>query len=92
LPSGRYPFLRILAALFCLGAFIAAAVLTGYPFGFAPLGGFLATLFPAALFLPHIKSEKYEWFIPYVAVLSTLAFLGAVPAFVYLARLRHAPC
>eukprot|EP00884_Botryococcus_braunii_P018928 jgi/Botrbrau1/5719/Bobra.0071s0050.2 len=90
--SIRYPFLRLLAFLGCLGAFIAAALLTGYPSGLVPVGAVLATLFPGALFLPHLKSEKYEWFVPYLTLLSLLALMGAVPAFLYLHSIPHAIC
>lgn len=75
-----------------LGAFIAAAILMGYPYGLTPLGAVLATVFPGALMLPHLKSEKYEWFVPYLTLLSVLIFAGALPAFLYLHRLPRAMC
>ena len=76
----------------CIGAFVAAAVLTGYPFRYTPLGGFLAALLPGMLFLPHVKSEKFEWFLPYLALLACVAFLVALPLYVYLWRLARVSC
>ena len=42
--------------------------------------------------LPHLKSERYEWCVPFGAIATTLVLLILVPVAVYLARLPLASC
>jgi hypothetical protein len=84
--------LRLLGVAACLAAFGAAAGLTGYPYGLTPLGGALAGALPAALLLPHVKSEKYEWFLPYLAAASSAAFCLLLPAVLYGDSLPRLSC
>ena len=44
------------------------------------------------LMLPHLKSERYEWCVPFCAIASTLVLLVLVPVAVYMARLPLASC
>ena len=88
----RFPVLRILAATILLGLFIAAAVVRGLPARLSVLGGALTALFPALSMLPHLKSEKYEWWIPYMSMLTTVGILLALPLYVYLKRLPGIAC
>lgn len=88
----RYPVLRLLGVAACLAAFGSAAAFTGYPYGLTPLGGALAGCLPALLLLPHVKSEKYEWFLPYLAGASTLAFCVLLPAVLYGDSLQRLSC
>lgn len=88
----RYPIVRILAAALLLGVFIAAAIVRGLPARLSVLGGALTALFPALSMLPHLKSEKYEWWIPYMSMLTTIGFLLALPLYVYLKQLPGIAC
>ena len=88
----RFPVLRILAAAVLLGVFIAATVVRGLPARLSVLGGALTALFPALAMLPHLKSEKYEWWIPYMSMLTTIGILLALPLYVYLKRLPGIAC
>lgn len=88
----RYPIVRILAAALLLGVFIAAATVRGLPARLSVLGGALTALFPALSMLPHLKSEKYEWWIPYMSMLTTIGFLLALPLYVYLKQLPGIAC
>ena len=88
----RFPVLRILAAALLLGVFIAAAIVRGLPARLSVLGGALTALFPALSLLPHLKSEKYEWWIPYTSMLTTFGMLLALPLYVYLKRLPEIAC
>ena len=88
----RYPILRILAAALLLGVFIAAAIVRGLSARLSVLGGALTAIFPALSMLPHLKSEKYEWWIPYMSMLTTIGFLLALPLYVYLMRLPGMAC
>lgn len=87
-----FPVLRILVALIALGTFIAAAVVQGLPARLAVLGGALTAVFPSFAVLPHLKSEKFEWWQPYAATLTTLGFCLALPLYVYLSRLPGCVC
>lgn len=42
--------------------------------------------------LPHIKSEKYEWWVPYCALLTNVVLLLVVPIAVYTARFPLMSC
>ena len=42
--------------------------------------------------LPHLKSERYEWCVPFCAIASTILLLILVPVAVYMARLPLASC
>lgn len=88
----RFPILRILAAALLLGIFIAAAAVRGLPARLSVLGGAVTALFPALSMLPHLKSEKYEWWIPYMSMLTTFGILLALPLYVYLKRLPGITC
>lgn len=88
----RFPILRILAAALLLGVFIAAAAVRGLPARLSVLGGAVTALFPALSMLPHLKSEKYEWWIPYMSMLTTFGILLALPLYVYLKRLLGITC
>ena len=88
----RFPILRILAAVLLLGVFVAAAVVRGLPARLSVLGGALTAIFPALSMLPHLKSEKYEWWIPYMSTLTTFGILLALPLYVYLKRLPGIIC
>ena len=90
--ANRYPVLRLLGVAACLAAFGAAGAFTGYAYGLAPLGGALAGALPGALLLPHVKSEKYEWFLPYAAAASLLAFCVLLPAVLYGGSLPRLAC
>ena len=87
-----FPVLRILIAAIVLGTFIAASVVQGLPARLAVLGGALTALFPSLAILPHLKSEKFEWWQPYAAIFTTLGFCLALPLFVYLYRLPGCVC
>lgn len=88
----RFPILRILAAAILLAVFIAAAVVQGLPARLAVLGGALTAIFPALSLLPQLKSEKFEWWIPYASLFTTFGFLLALPLYVYLKRLPGIHC
>ena len=88
----RFPILRIAAAMLLLGVFIAAAVVRGLPARLSVLGGALTALFPALSMLPNLKSEKYEWWIPYMSMFTTFGILLALPLYVYLKRLPGIVC
>ncbi|KAA6424207.1 MAG: hypothetical protein FRX49_06166 [Trebouxia sp. A1-2] len=88
----RFPIMRILAAAILLGVFIAAAVVRGLPARLSVLGGALTALFPVLSLLPHLKSEKFEWWIPYMSLITTCGFLLALPLYVYLKRLPGISC
>ena len=88
----RFPILRILAAAILLGVFIAAAIVQGLPARLSILGGALTALLPVLSLLPHLKSEKFEWWIPYASVFTTFGFLLALPLYVYLKRLPGVSC
>lgn len=87
-----FPVLRILVAIVLLGLFIAASVVQGLPARLAVLGGALTAIFPSLAILPHLKSEKYEFWQPYAAIFTTLGFCLALPLFVYLLRLPGCAC
>jgi len=88
----RFPIMRILAAAILLGVFIAAAVVRGLPARLSVLGGALTALFPVLSLLPHLKSEKFEWWIPYMSLFTICGFLLALPLYVYLKRLPGISC
>ena len=88
----RFPILRILAAAVLLGVFTAAAIVRGLPARLSVLGGALTSLFPVLSLLPHLKSEKFEWWIPYMSLFTTFGFLLALPLYVYLKRLPGISC
>ena len=88
----KFPILRILAAAILLGVFVAAAIVHGLPARLSVLGGALTALFPALSLLPHLKSEKFEWWIPYMSLFTTFGFLLALPLYVYLSRLPGISC
>jgi hypothetical protein len=87
-----FPVLRILGVLIAVAVFVVAAVLDGLPSALSTLGGFLTAIFPVLLVLPHLRSERFEWWLVYVAVFTTLGFLLALPLYVYLVRLPGLVC
>ena len=44
------------------------------------------------LVLPHLKSEKYEWWVPYCALLTSVVLLLLVPIVIYAARFPRLSC
>ena len=42
--------------------------------------------------LPHLKSEKYEWCLPFCALFTSLVLLILVPVAVYAARFPVLSC
>lgn len=42
--------------------------------------------------MPHVKSEKYEWMMPFMALLSSFIMLIVLPVIVYAARFPHMAC
>ena len=44
------------------------------------------------LMLPHLKSEKYEWCLPFCALFTSLVLLILVPVAVYAARFPVLSC
>ena len=88
----RFPIMRIVATAILLGVFIAAAVVQGLPARLSVLGGALTALFPVLSLLPHLKSEKFEWWIPYMSLFTVCGFLLALPLYVYLKRLPGISC
>ncbi len=42
--------------------------------------------------LPHLKSEKYEWWVPYCALLTSVVLLLVVPIAIYAARFPLLSC
>lgn len=44
------------------------------------------------VYLPHVKSEKYEWFLPFCALATSLLLLVVMPAIVYAARFPAMAC
>ncbi|CAL8468309.1 g7849 [Coccomyxa elongata] len=47
------------------------------------VGGFLSGLFPALLFLPHLKSERWEAWTPIVGAVVTVLIFVALPTYFY---------
>lgn len=44
------------------------------------------------LMLPHVKSERYEWWVPYCALLSSVVLLLVVPIAIYAAKFPLLSC
>ena len=44
------------------------------------------------LLLPHVKSERYEWFQVYCALAFSFLLLFVAPVFVYTVRFAHMAC
>lgn len=42
--------------------------------------------------LPHLKSEKYEWWVPYCALLTSVLLLVVVPIIIYTTRFPRLSC
>ena len=42
--------------------------------------------------LPHLKSERYEWCMPFCAIFSSIVLLVLVPVAIYAARLPLVSC
>jgi hypothetical protein len=51
-----------------------------------------AGVLPGVLLLPHLKSEKFEWFQPYCAAVSCFLFLVVAPVIIYAGRFPHMAC
>ncbi|EIE18925.1 hypothetical protein COCSUDRAFT_59848 [Coccomyxa subellipsoidea C-169] len=88
----RYPVLRVVGVAGAGACFATAACQTGYPYRLTPLGGFLAGIFPGMVFMPHVKSEKYEWFLPFGALATSFVLLIVLPIVIYAARFPHMAC
>ncbi|CAL8463943.1 g3478 [Coccomyxa elongata] len=88
----RYPVLRLVGVAGAATCFATAAVLTGYPYRLTPLGGFLAGIFPGMVYLPHVKSEKYEWYLPFCALGSSFLLLIVLPIIIYSVRFPIMAC
>ena len=50
------------------------------------VGGFLSGLFPALMFLPRLKSERWEALLPAVGALVTVGIFVALPTVFYVDR------
>ncbi|KAK9865678.1 hypothetical protein WJX84_008493 [Apatococcus fuscideae] len=83
----RYPFFRIFLAITAATLFILASAIYGHPYRLTTAGGFAVGLFPGIVMLPHFKSEKYEWFQPFLAAFILVGFFVALPLYLYLKRL-----
>lgn len=51
-----------------------------------------AGVFPGMLLLPHVKSERFEWFQAYCALASSFVLLVGAPVFIYTVRFVHMSC
>ena len=76
----------------CLILFVLAMSVLGYPYRLTPIGGFLTGLFPSLLFLPQVKSEMIECWIPVIALITSIGLLIALPLYIYLVRFPDAQC
>lgn len=56
------------------------------------VGGFLCGLFPSFLFLPNLKSEKWEQILPIAGGVVTLGVYIALPLYFYKHRLPELNC
>ena len=83
----RYPFFRIFLAITAATLFILASAIYGHPYRLTTVGGFAVGLFPGIVMLPHLKSEKFEWFQPFLAAFILVGFFVALPLYLYLKRL-----
>jgi hypothetical protein len=44
------------------------------------------------LYLPHVKSEKYEWLMPFCALFTSFLMLVVLPVIIYAGRFPHMGC
>ncbi|KAK9845911.1 hypothetical protein WJX81_005785 [Elliptochloris bilobata] len=88
--SIKRPFMRGLMMLAFLCFFIVTVATT--PAGTSHVshaGGFLCGLFPSFLFLPNLRSERWEAWLPFTGGTLTAAVFITLPTYFYLGRLPH---
>ena len=82
------PLLRGLLMLAFLVYFIvSAATSSGGSSAWSHVGGFLCGLFPSFLFLPNLKSEKWEQVLPIAGGFVLVGVYTALPLYFYKHRL-----
>jgi hypothetical protein len=80
----RRPTLRSIMMLAFLVYFVATVITS--PVGVSHLshvGGFVCGLFPALLFLPHLRSQRFEAWMPVAGAAMTVAVFTALPTYFY---------
>ncbi len=70
----------------------SAATSTGANSAWSHVGGFLCGLFPSFLFLPNLKSERWEQILPIAGALVSLGVYIGLPLYFYRHRLPHIEC
>lgn len=89
----RRPLLRgLLMALFLVYFIVSAAVGAASTSVWSHVGGFLCGLFPSFLFLPNLRSEKWEQILPILGGFVMLGVFVALPTYFYRHRLPQLQC
>lgn len=89
----KRPLLRgLLMLAFLVYFFVSAATSSGSSSVWSHVGGFLCGLFPSFLFLPNLKSEKWEQILPISGLFVTLGVYIGLPLYFYRKRLPALQC
>ena len=77
---------------FLLYFIISIATSSGTSSALSHVGGFVCGLFPAFLFLPNLKSEKWEQVLPIAGGFVTVGVYVALPLYFYKHVLPRLSC
>ncbi|GAQ79753.1 rhomboid-like protease [Klebsormidium nitens] len=88
----RRPVLRLLSFAIFLLYFVITVATAGSTSHFSHVGGFLAGLFPAFLYLPNFKHDWWEAALPPAGLLAMAFFFVVCPAVVYNITFANLPC
>lgn len=87
------PLLRgVLMAAFLVYFIVSAATSSGSSSVWSHVGGFLCGLFPSFLFLPNLRSEKWEQILPILGGFVMLGVFAGLPVYFYQRVFPHLDC
>eukprot|EP01023_Acetabularia_acetabulum_P006713 TRINITY_DN12822_c0_g1_i1.p2 TRINITY_DN12822_c0_g1~~TRINITY_DN12822_c0_g1_i1.p2 ORF type:complete len:209 (-),score=9.52 TRINITY_DN12822_c0_g1_i1:239-826(-) len=86
------PILRSFCILVFLVFFVITIMVEEGTSHVSHLGGLLCGLFPAGLFLPNLRSERWEAILPVLGACVLLAIFVTCPIYIYSDRYRGLQC